>query len=106
MFFWPDDNNDCPAREEDEKDRIMMSDEEEDSGALDGKEDASGPKAAEGPEPDRDRGITWDDAEQLSAAVLESIPRTATARLATGLVVLSYFVYMHTRLEACASAAS
>ena len=52
-------------------------------------------------------GGTWvDTAEQFSSAVLASIPRTNTAKLAAAFAVLSYLVYINTRLEQCAAAAA
>lgn len=45
--------------------------------------------------------VTWADVDQLSAAVLASIPRTATAKLAAAVALLSYLVYMKARLDKC-----
>lgn len=76
----------------------VLIDKDEDTAEADvGKDESHNEEDDE----DEEWGGAWDDAEKFSAAVLASIPRTATAKLAAAVAFLGYLVYMKARLDKC-----
>ena len=102
MVFWSE-----PTTTEDEAvTAIFEHDKDEDDVLLDDNEDEDTAAEAdmgkdESAADEESCGGAWDDAEKLSAAVLASIPRTATAKLAAAVAFLGYLVYMKARLDKC-----
>ena len=109
MVFWSE-----PTTTEDEavtaisehdtdEDDVLLDDKDEDEDTAAEEADVGKDEsAAEEDEDEGSCGVTWDDAEEFSAAVLlASIPRTATAKLAAAVALLGYLVYMKARLDKC-----
>ena len=98
MVFWSE-----PTTTEDDAAPAVSKHEEEDEDdvLLDKGEDEDTAPEADVDEDEGSCGVTWDDAEQFSAAVLASIPRTATAKLAAAVALFGYLVYMKARLDKC-----
>lgn len=63
--------------------------------------DADGDESGEDESGGDSAAVTWADVDQLSAAVLASIPRTATAKLAAVAALVGYLVCITARLDKC-----